>query len=441
MKTNLYRLLPFRQLILLSFLLLFSAVKSYSQTLEWEKIIGHYTNDIDKSNASVKLSDSRYVFGGYNSPRVVNNRLMQVPWLVFVNPVNADTLFTRSYPQFETGSIVALCVNSDSSLMVICESYDMNTSTRQNLMFRTDYQGNIIWQKYYPNIHISKESKIITVPDGYLFITSTAFQITKLDKLGNVVWRRYETDTAGFAEGNGRDITLLKDGSYLACGGIPDSNSTNPTGFFQTSPYLVQLRPNGDTIRTKILGSVYDHDLVNTARQTSDGGLILAGRYVQNTNGTRMQGMVIKLDSAWNQEWQQFFYPKTGAYNDGCELFNVQETMDGSFIVSGYYRDDVPPPWGDAAGFVAKLSKTGGVVWQRQYQVNGIGEWFTDMVYNDNGSAIFSGNKRITSNDEDFYLVKLSGLGLPYKPDYCSTLPVAGFTASLLAGDTVAFAD
>ncbi|MDX5443513.1 MAG: T9SS type A sorting domain-containing protein, partial [Hymenobacteraceae bacterium] len=47
----------------------------------------------------------------------------------------------------------------------------------------------------------------------------------------------------------------------------------------------------------------------------------------------------------------------------------------------------------------------------------------------------------ITSNDEDFYLVKLSGLGLPYKPDYCSTLPVAGFTASLLAGDTVAFAD
>ncbi|MDX5348777.1 MAG: hypothetical protein LPK19_16200, partial [Hymenobacteraceae bacterium] len=315
MKTTLYRLLPFRQLILLSFLMLFSAVSSYSQTFEWEKIIG-MANVQNQCDASANIYTKRYVFGGVYSSMQTG----MGGYLVFTNS-NGDTINTKKYPQYHNGRIKSLAATPDSTFLAIGSYYDTLSGFSAGFLFKANAQGDIIWQKQYPQVYVSNKNKLLTVPDGYLYISQDDIQLTKFDGLGNIIWQKSD------ARAGGHDITLLKDGSYLASGFIRDPNSpSSQSNYYKTSPYLVQLRPNGDTIRTKILGSVYDHDLLNTARQTSDGGLILAGRYVQNTNGTRMQGLVIKLDSDCNQEWQQFFYPKTGAYNDGCELFNVQET-------------------------------------------------------------------------------------------------------------------
>ncbi|MDX5443332.1 MAG: hypothetical protein LPJ89_06050, partial [Hymenobacteraceae bacterium] len=96
MKTILYRLLPFRQLILLSFLLLFSAVKSYSQTLEWEKVIGR-PGVTEKSDASAKIHSNLYVFGGYYYPNYPGAPMGA--HFVFTN-ANGDTLYTKIFFQY-----------------------------------------------------------------------------------------------------------------------------------------------------------------------------------------------------------------------------------------------------------------------------------------------------------------------------------------------------
>jgi hypothetical protein len=102
--------------------------------------------------------------------------------------------------------------------------------------------------------------------------------------------------------------------------------------------------------------------VINKIRQTSGGGLIAVGTTTDADHNDA--GLVLKLDSQGNVQWQRQIGP--GSTTD--ELLNdVQQTSDGGFVLTGQL--ETPNATGQtlASVLVVKLDTSGSVVWQRSY--------------------------------------------------------------------------
>ncbi|KAA9331947.1 hypothetical protein [Adhaeribacter soli] len=187
----------------------------------------------------------------------------------------------------------------------------------------------------------------------------------------------------------------------------------------------MKLRPNGDTIFTKIIGNTGNFEIGYAAAPTQDGGIAVAGAYVANVPNTKRQGQVLKLDSLLNLQWELKVMPNGGNYEWGCEFFAIQPTVSGDYVVAGQHFLTT-----FAQSYVARISPpaTGGgnasINWSQSFVRGG----FREMLYEQNGTALLSGT---SGPNAQILAVKIDNLGQPYRPDFCATPPQANFTTQL----------
>ena len=169
-----------------------------------------------------------------------------------------------------------------------------------------------------------------------------------------------------------------------------------------------------------------DKDELHSIKQTSDGGYILCGHSSSGISGDKTEASqgnsdywVVKLDGTGNIVWQN-----TIGGGSSEELYSVQQTTDGGYILgggsnSGISGDKTEASQGDFDYWVVKLDGTGNIVWQ-----NTIGGSATDYLSSiqettDGGFILggysqsgISGDKTEASQGNwDYWVVKLDGTG------------------------------
>jgi len=182
--------------------------------------------------------------------------------------------------------------------------------------------------------------------------------VLKLDALGNVVWQK----TYG---GNGPDgacsVQQTTDGGYIVAGdlgtfaGCPGRGNLNQAWVFK-------LDPMGNIVwqRTYLRSASAD-----SIQQTSDGGFILAG-WGQPACvicfSPPFGVWVVKLTALGNITWQQ-------VYSIGITSFasSARQTSDGGFIVAGSVKECCFGNADNWDALIFKLNATGGIVWQKTY--------------------------------------------------------------------------
>jgi hypothetical protein len=182
-------------------------------------------------------------------------------------------------------------------------------------------------------------------------------------------------------------------------GGFIMAGETDSYGAGSYDGYLMKTNEQGVIIWAKSYGTAA-WDWFNSVQPTSDGGYIITGGTEQTTSG---QGdiLILKTDASGNIQWQK----KSGdaGYDNG---YDVRQTTDGGYIVSGFQYGDVVSS--DNACLI-KLDASGNVSWTKTYSV-GYDEYaYTVEQTNDGGYII--GGETYTSPGDIALIIKTDASG------------------------------
>jgi hypothetical protein len=394
--------------------------------LDWTRQYGD-TVYREKAYANARLGPNLYVHAG--GSLFVSTQQGRWPFVVFTDSLG-DSLSAHRF-NFINAEAKALAVRPDEQTFILFGVGTIIGPTAQTYFFllKADAQGNELWRKTFFSYRANQANNMIALPDGYLLIGAAAPHsstviprgtLIKTDLEGNIQWER------GLAMDNDlRDAVLCKDGSIVAVG----YKATAP-GNANLQHMLIRYSPAGQPLDSTLVGTPGLWEICNRLIHTADGGYALAG-FINVVTGTSTvrNGQLIKLDSAWNKQWEHRIVPGWGNYDLGCELQDLSEALTGELIVAG---NIFQAPTTRSNGYLASIlnAQTSGIpVWNQEYVPNNAqGEWFNDFLHEADGTGMLSGERSYIASPNtvaDFYLARVRNLPEPYLMDYCGTPPQA----------------
>lgn len=249
-----------------------------------------------------------------------------------------------------------------------------------------------------------------------ILLLAAVFMLTSSKAQPNVQWQRSLGGT-GYDEAYALQQTI--DGGYVLAGRSRSANG-DVSGIQGLDDFwVVRLDNVGNILWQKSLGGTANDGAV-AARQTSDGGVVVAGWTYSNNgmvsgNHGNADAWVVKLSSSGALEWQKTF---GGSAEDAA--YAVEQTTDGGYIVAGYtFSTDgiVSGNHGNADAWVLKLDAAGTLVWQKPFGGSNQDKAYDVLQANDGGFVMagFSnsndGDVDGNHGDFDYWMVKMDASG------------------------------
>ena len=217
----------------------------------------------------------------------------------------------------------------------------------------------------------------------------------------------------------GIHIDQTKDSGFIAIG-RSYSNDGQVTGNHGSEDiWVTKLSKDGTLQWEKSLGGT-NTEQGNWIKQTYDGGYILTGWTISHDGDithyfNNEDYWVVKLDDTGGVKWQNN-YGGTSTDIGTC----IIETLDTNYVVGGYvysFDSDVVGGHGSSDMWIAKLDKTGGIVWKKGY--GGSGHDGASVILQVPGNGyIIAGNTDSHDQDVgfshgggDYWVVRLDDTG------------------------------
>lgn len=191
------------------------------------------------------------------------------------------------------------------------------------------------------------------------------FWILKLSNSGQLEWQQ---SLGGSSLDLAYRIQQTADGNYVVFGGTKSIDG-NVTGKSTSDAdyWLVKLDPVGNILWEKTIGGI-GHEEGSSIELTDDGGFILSG-FTDSNNGDvtgnhgDFDAHLVKTDNDGNIQWSRCY---GGMYNDAAR--DARQTADGGYIMAGYTNSDDGDVSGNHGGqdaWVVKLNADGLIQWQK----------------------------------------------------------------------------
>lgn len=244
---------------------------------------------------------------------------------------------------------------------------------------RTDYKGEVIWEKNYGDYYVDELEVIKTTSDNaYIAIgTSTMFGnsgegwVIKLDDNGEIIWNKGFHPQLSTGWDFLYDIIELADGSYVAVG---FGNSAS------TQAWIIKLSSSGEILWNHEFGDQY-WERLTSVKQTTDGGFIAAGdKHMQHGNIVAHDAYLVKFNSLGEIEWE-----KTYGGIDNEMFRNVSINNDGTFTATGSKTHETT---GNEQAWVMKTDSQGNEIFNKVLNVGTI----TGITQLEDGNEIICAN-------------------------------------------------
>jgi hypothetical protein len=340
-------------------------------------------------------------------PATAFTQTLQIEWQACFG--GSETDYATDIIEIENGFFLTGNTNS------IDGDISINHGFEDGWLIKTDNLGNIIWEKTYGGSHGDGLHNIFYAPDGNYYLVGGSnssdgdisydpypntldFWIVIIDSLGNMLCDK-------IVGGNGHDQlwtgTTTTDGGVVAIGWTNSEDGDVSVHYDMYDIWMVKLNSHCEIEWDFTIGNNY-LDFGHAIIQTSDGGFLVGGTSKITEGGNlncqshgQADGVLIKLDSLRNIEWQQCY---GGSDYDGITA--VIEVSEG-FVFAGYVNSDD----GDITGWhgendiwVVRIDYFGNIIWQ-----NCLGgsrsEFISKLILNDDGNLIIPGYTN--SNDGD----------------------------------------
>lgn len=224
------------------------------------------------------------------------------------------------------------------------------------------------------------------------------------------------------------------DGGYIIAG------RTGSYGAGGSDAYLVKTDPDGNALWSKTFGGT-GADAGNSVHETSDGGYIVVGNTEPIGAGTK-DVYLVKTGSNGDILWS-----KTFGGNGGDDGNSVMETSDGGYIIAG---ETGSYGAGSYDVYLVKTDTNGNALWAKMFGGAGNDDAHSVRQTSDGGYIIAGDTGSFGAGGSDMYLVKtdpngvelwsktFGGIGSDYGHSVRQTSDggyiVSGYTGSFGAG-------
>lgn len=469
-------------------MLFLHCASAQAPAIEWKKTLGGTENDVTYSIQ--QTADGGYVLAGgsqSNDGDVTGHHGSNATfdcWVVKLDG-SGNLQWQRSLGGTRDDYANSIQQTADGGYIVAGYSHsnDGDVTGHHGAATAPDYwvvklddSGNIEWQRSLGGTGTDKANSVQQTTDGGYIVAGTSdsnngdvtgwhegfvfgiaasdYWVVKLNNTGDIEWQKSLGGSGGDAA---YSIQQTTDGGYIVAGysGSVDGDVTGNHG--GGDYWIVKLNSNGNVQWQKALGGTAG-DFARSARQTTDGGYIIAG-YSGSSDGdaisdrTGVNYWVVKTDDNGNLQWQNAFGGRT--FTD--TPYSVQQTSDGGYIVAGYtYNNnegDVGTTHGAPDYWVVKTDGSGNLQWQKPLGGSGNNYGYAAQQTTDGGYIVAG---YTTSNDgdvsgnhgkSDLWIVKLAATAGLEEPGnnyfYMYPNPAGDFVTitNVPDGSTVTIAD
>lgn len=255
------------------------------------------------------------------------------------------------------------------------------------------------------------------------------FWIVKIDNAGTKQWdKRY----GGSNYDELFEAQQTSDGGYILGGwsNSPISGDKTQASVGAGDYWVIKIDAAGSKTWDKTFGGTFE-DYLQSIKQTSDGGYILAGRSNSGISGDKTQAnrgtvgvgwdyWVVKINSVGTKVWDQ-----TYGGTDDDQLFVAQQTTDGGYIFGGYSASPV-------SGEKSQVNLGIEDYWIVKTDANGVKQWdktfggtnsdqllsliqTTDGGYLLGGSSLSGANgdkSQASRGNYDYWILKTNSIGV-----------------------------
>ena len=165
--------------------------------------------------------------------------------------------------------------------------------------------------------------------------------------------------------------------------------------------YLIRTDAQGDTLWTRTYGGS-DHDLGASVQQTSDGGFVVTGGFIQFAVGLG-DALLIRTDANGDTLWTRT-YGGSGTNNGN----SVQLTSDGGFVVGGSTNSFGA---GDPDVSLIRTDAQGDTLWTRTFGGSSNDEGFSVQQTSDGGFIVAGSTESFGAGESDVYLIRTDAQG------------------------------
>jgi len=380
---------------------------------EWEKTFGGIYSDYSESVQ--QATDGGYILAGATNSYGAGQ---SDAYLVKTDAMgNAEWEKTFGGSGVDSAHSVGQTTDGGYILAGATQSYGAGLS--DVYLVKTDAMGNAEWEKTFGGSNHDHAYAVQQTTDGgYILAGATQsygaglsdVYLVKTDAMGNAEW---EKTFGGSNHDHAYSAQQTADGGYVMAG------YTESYGAGSLDVYLVKADAAGNIEWEKTFGGS-TYDFCESVQQTADGGYIIAGA-TQSYTENWYYAYLVKTDAAGNTEWE-----KTFGGSGWDEAFSARQTTDGGYIIAGF-TDSYGAGGGDI--YLVKTDAVGNIEWEKA--IGGSYEDYAYRVRQttDGGYILAGGTSSYGAGQSDVYLVKVSSLiNTPVGSDVTVSLESAAVT-------------
>ena len=322
-------------------------------------------------------------------------------YIIKMSPIG-DTLWTHTYGNINYDEAFHIDTTSDGGLIVCGQNSSYDWAGELFLM-KLDAMGNVVWDKTYGGaIGESDQGYAVrqTSDGGYVATGSTDsygsgnadVYVVKTDGSGNLQWTR---TIGGTSDDVGRDVRQDSNGNYYLVG----YTESYGEGFMDV--FMIKLSSMGLVSWTKVYGGG-SYDFAYTLEQTTDGGFVI-GATTNSYGQGDMEAMMIKTDVNGNIQWAKA-YGQSG--EDRAQV--ARQTSDGGYIMAGRTNSF---GGGNYDSYLIKTDASGNLAWDISQGGNSWDQAWDVQQMPDGGYVVAGFTLSYGQGGREVYVFRTDSLG------------------------------
>jgi predicted secreted protein len=311
------------------------------------------------------------------------------------------TLWYRTYGGINDDCAYSIVLDSDGGYVLAGYTYSFGAGGCDAWIIKTDYFGNMQWNKTYGGFGHDEAHSIIRTSDGGFAIAGVTDSfglggfdawLIKTDSGGNPLWNK----TFG-GSGNDEAWSIIED----ADGGFAIAGWTTSFGMGGGDFWLIKTDASGNVEWNRTYGDIF-FEAANSLKKTRDDGFILAGStYSYGAGGSDF--WLVKTDNLGNVQWNRTYGGPGEDYG-----FSVVQTFDGGYAIAGStnsFGAGVYDFW------LVKTDYSGQHMWNKTYGGSGYDEAWLIMQTSNNELALVGWTESFGSGNSDCWLIVTDSQG------------------------------